>query len=147
MYFTINNGVFNQYLKKGKEDGPWGQYSLAPIWRFLSKVGFDTYIPQYQPFYLTPSLPTRKLPSRTARRLWCSGCHFWTICTWVVASVLWFQWNKSRRLINLILIGHVYVIICISFLLLATMWGYWLMSLIDGLILASFGDRKLSRVQ
>ena len=55
-YASCQIPCFSEYLKHPEEDGKalWGRYMFASIYRFLSKFGFDTYVPYYQNFYYTP---------------------------------------------------------------------------------------------
>lgn len=56
LYASAPVACFSEYLKHPENDGKalWGRYMFASIYRFLSKFGFDTYVPYYQPFYDTP---------------------------------------------------------------------------------------------
>lgn len=59
LYFYTSGTIpcFSEYLKNPQQDGKglWGQYIFASVYRFLSKLGFDTYVPYYQTFYNTPT--------------------------------------------------------------------------------------------
>jgi oligosaccharide repeat unit polymerase len=58
LYFYASAPIptFSEYLKHPEEEGKnlWGRYMFASIYRFASKLGFDTYVPYYAPFYYTP---------------------------------------------------------------------------------------------
>lgn len=58
LYFYASAPIptFSEYLKHPEEEGKalWGRYMFASIYRFGSKLGFDTYVPYYAPFYYTP---------------------------------------------------------------------------------------------
>jgi hypothetical protein len=58
LYFYASGPIaqFSEYLKHPDQDGKdlWGRYTFASIYRFLAKLGFDTYVPYYQNFYNTP---------------------------------------------------------------------------------------------
>jgi oligosaccharide repeat unit polymerase len=55
LYASIHHGVFNQYLKQDTERVPFGANTLAPVYRVLAKIGFDTQTSRYQIFYRTPA--------------------------------------------------------------------------------------------
>jgi oligosaccharide repeat unit polymerase len=56
LYVSAPVVCFSEYLKHPEDDGKslWGRYSFASIYRFASKLGFDTYVPYYQSYYDTP---------------------------------------------------------------------------------------------
>jgi oligosaccharide repeat unit polymerase len=143
MYFTISNGVFNQYLKKPEVQTMWGRYSLAPFWRAMSKIGFKTYVPPYPPFYPTPVLAnTYTYLGELYSDYGLTGVLIIPYILGGLASFYWFRIERRRKLIDIMVLGHINVVIIMSFAVLATSGGYWLVSLCFGLVIAFFLDRR-----
>jgi len=146
LYLTVQHGVFNRYLMSEKESVPIGTYSLAPFWRVLSKIGFETYVPQYQRFYSTPA------PANTGTYLrelhadygiW--GVVVGPYLLGLLCSFTWCRAVETGRLLYFSVLGHLYSLVGVSFLLLATMWGYWVFSLLAGCVICFFLDRRESK--
>ena len=145
-YATGSYGVLNQYLKKDEEQGIVGGYSLAPFWRLISKLGFPTYVEQVPPFYMTPR------PSNSGTYLrelhvdyGLAGVAAGPFLLGALASAYWFRSRQSQRLADITILGHIYVVIAMSIFVMATQWGYWLASLLFGLVGAFVVDRSHSR--
>jgi oligosaccharide repeat unit polymerase len=143
MYFTVSHAVFNQYLKSQNEKTIWGQYTFAPFWRAISKLGFDTRVRYFQPFYNTPvSANTGSYLFELHMDYGLAGDFIVPYLLGGIASFYWFRVERRRKMLDLMVLGHVYVVIMMSFAVLSTQLGYWLISLVLGSLIASFLDRK-----
>ncbi len=141
-YASSSYGVLNQYLKKRDEDVVMGAYTLAPFWRLLAKFGFETYIPQVQPFYLTPITANngtylRELDADFGTAGMVAGPYLMGF----LGSLFLFRARKTQKLVDMMILGHIYVVVALSLWLMATQWGYWLASLLFGLGLGYGIDR------
>jgi len=147
-YATGSHGVLNQYLKSRDERMGFGGYSLAPFWRIMAKLGFPTFVEQAQPFYYTP------LPANNGTYLRELDADYGTAgivagpyLLGALASMFWLRVKRSQKLTDIMVLGHVYVVVGMSVFLLATQWGYWLVSLLFGLAAAFAIDRSYSGAQ
>jgi len=147
VYFTAHYGVFNKYLKENSEKGIWGRYSLAPILRMMSRIGFNTSVDYYQPFY---NIPIYANTGTYLRELHVdygvSGTVIAPYLLGIISSIYWFRVKKYKRIIDVMILGHILVIIFLSFVLMATQFGYLLISLLCGLIISYFIDRLVNKV-
>jgi oligosaccharide repeat unit polymerase len=144
MYFTVSHGVFNQYLKSQNEKTIWGQYTFAPFWRALSKLGFDTRVRYYQPFYMTPIFAnTGTYLFELHMDFGLAGDLIVPYLLGSIASLFWIRTERGKRLVDLVILGHIFVVVIMSFSLMATGWGYWLLSLCMSIAIAFFLDRWL----
>ncbi len=144
LYLTVHYGVLNQYLLQEREGELWGGNTFAPMWRLLSKIGFDTDVSQYQRFYKTP------VESNTGTYL--RGIHedfgflgvlLYPYILGLVSTYLWFRVKRSGRYIDLALLAHIYVVVAMSFFVGATSLGYWLASLLGAVGISFLMDRRL----
>ena len=132
-YATGSYGVLNQYLKKGDEQGIVGGYSFAPFWRLIAKLGFPTYVEQTQPFYMTPRPSNNGTYLRELHADYgLMGVVAGPFLLGALASAYWFRAVRSQRVMDIMILGHIYVVVAMSIFLIATQWGYWLASLLFG---------------
>lgn len=145
-YASSSYGVLNQYLKRRDEDVVVGAYSLAPFWRLLAKFGFPTYVPQVQPFYLTPISANNGTYLRELDAdFGTAGIVVGPYLMGFLASAFWVRSRRTQKLVDMMILGHIYVIVAMSLWLMATQWGYWLASLLFGLGLGYVIDHLRAR--
>jgi oligosaccharide repeat unit polymerase len=140
-YITGNFGVLNQYLNKNSEYMIIGGYSLAPFWHAISKLGYPEYSIPIPPFYKTP------LPGNNGTYLRELHADFGLVgiiagpyLLGIIASWYWFRAFRSQKLIDIMILGHILIIVGMSVFLIATQWGYWPASLFFGIPLALLID-------
>jgi len=146
MYISVHSGVLNQYLKEDQEHVVWGRYTLAPMWRLVSKFGFETFVGFYQSwFYQTPA------PANTGtyiRELHAdfgvSGVVIVPYLLGLVASLYWFRIRERNKLLDIIILAHIYAVVGMSWFVMLTQLGGWFLSLATGIIIARIVDRKLN---
>ena len=143
VYLTVSNGVLNQYYKYQMQKKVFAGFTLGPFWRALSKIGFDTYVSPYPPFYYTP------VPANTSTYLGELYSDFGVLGVFcipyligLISSLQWLRLNRTKSLVDVILLSHLFVIIIMSF---TYMWtsGYWLFSIFFGLIIAYMLDKRI----
>ena len=137
MYLTVNNGVLNQYLKQNVEKVVWGRYTFAPFWRILSKLGFHTYVGFYQNwFYNTPvSANTGTYIRELHADFGVGGVVFVPYILGIIVSVYWYRVQKHNRLLDIVVLTHLYVVVCLSWFIMATQLASWCISLFCGVII------------
>jgi oligosaccharide repeat unit polymerase len=136
-YATGSYGVLNQYLKKDSEQVIVGAYSLAPFWRLIAKMGFQTKVDQVQPFYLTPRPSNNGTYLRELHAdFGLAGVVAGPFLLGALSSAYWFRSRQKQKLADTMILGHLYVVVAMSLFLIATQWGYWLASLLFGLLAA-----------
>jgi oligosaccharide repeat unit polymerase len=145
-YFTIHHGVLNQYLKLDQEHPGWGENTFGPVYRILSKFGFDTYTSDYPLFYRTP------IGANSGTYLRELHADFGVIGILIVPYLLgllgawvWYRRLDDPSCFNLVIIAHLFVVIAFSLIVQATRLGFWWISLIVASFSAYYLDRKLMR--
>ena len=147
-YFTGHFGVLNQYLKKDAEQNIVGRYTLAPIWRTIAKLGFDTKVGPNQPFYATPFFGNNGTYLREFRADYgLAGVVLGPLVLGTIVSGLWFRAVKTGKLVDMMILGHMLVFVVMSIFQVATQQGSWLASLLFGLLLSHLIDRNSSSQQ
>jgi len=141
MYLTVHFAVFNKYLKADEEHDMVGGYSLAPMWRILYKAGFDSYVPQYQPFYSTPVVANTGTYLRELHADYGPlGVIFGPFLLGMISSIFWYRLQERHSFFDAMVFGHILVVDVMSIFFLATLLGYWLVSLLVGMIAARMLD-------
>jgi oligosaccharide repeat unit polymerase len=147
MYATVHHGVFNQYLKHNSENPIWGNYTFAPFWRTLAKLGFDTKVNYYQPMYFTPIIANTGSYLREFHAdFGIAGSILGPFAMGFFTSIFWFRSrNGGGKLLHVVLASHMMVMVGLSVIALATQLGSWLASLIFGLLISSLHDKIVGR--
>ncbi len=143
LYLTVDHGVLNQYLRRDEEHTPWGSNTFAPVYRVLSKFGFDTNLPVYQRFYFTP------VGSNTGTYLRELHADFGLPGVFLVPfllgcgiTALWYRVTRSGSYIDIVLFVHGLLAVMLSFFIVVTRAGDWWISLFVGLVVAHLFDRR-----
>lgn len=142
-YLTIHTGIFNQYLKHDEERAFFAANTLAPINRVLAKFGFDTYVPDYPPFYNTPASANTGTYLRDLHLdfgvpgILLAPFFLGMMCSWLVLKN-----RESGSFRASALLAHMYVVVLLSFFVEATRLGYWLVSLLGALAAAWYLDNR-----
>lgn len=145
VYFSIHPFVFNEYLKSTGEHEIIGGNTFAPIWRIVDKVGFDTHISEYQTHYQTPvSSNTGSYLRELHADFGLSGVLIVPYLLGMVCSFYWFRWKDKKKLVDLAILSHLYVIVALSYLVIATRLGYWIVSLVTAIACAWILDRNVA---
>jgi oligosaccharide repeat unit polymerase len=142
-YITGHFGVLNQYLKKDAEQNIVGRYTLAPVWRTIAKLGFETKVGSNQPFYHTPFVGNNGTYLRELHADYgLTGVAVAPFALGAIVSGFWFRALKTGKLRDKMILGHTLIFVAMSIFQVVTQQGSWLASLIFGLILSHAIDRK-----
>lgn len=146
MYFTVQYGVLNQYLIQDVEHQPFGHYSLAPLWRILSKLGFDTYVAQHAQFYNTPVTANTGSYLRDLHADYgIAGITLVPLLLGLITSVYWFRFQRTQALRDLIILGYTFVLVGMSLFTFNTGSGVWWASLALGLLIVSILSPRIAQ--
>lgn len=149
MYVSVHNAVLNQYLKQGIEKVVWGRYTFAPLWRILSKLGFDTYVGFYQEwFYKTPVSANTGTYIRELHAdfgLW--GVLIVPYILGLVSSFYWYRVQKHNRFLDIVILTHIYVVVCMSWFVMLTQLAMWDISLICGIVIIRMVEKKIKAIE
>ncbi len=147
LYMTGHHGALNQYLRQDVEHSLPGGFTFAPIWRLLSKLGYDTYVDQYQRFYRTPTPSNTGTYLRELHADWgLPGVVFGPFILGMLISVSWYRTMTRHRMVDYVIAAHLFVAVVMSYVDLVTQLGYWLASLVFGLIAAAVYDRRTMKI-
>ena len=143
LYLTNNFGVLDQYLKHPDERTPWGGNSFGPVYHVLEKLGFDTKVPTYPKFYMTP---VRVNTGTYLREIHADfgplGILIYPYVLSFVMSVLWFKLKKDFSFSTLALAGCLIAVIVMSLFMNILRGGDMYIVGAAGVLLGRFLDKK-----
>lgn len=144
MYLSVHSGVFDQYLREDVEHVVWGRYSLAPMWRVISKFGFDTYVGFYQSwFYYTPvSANTGTYLRELHADYGPVGVIVIPYILGILCSFYWFRVHEKNTLTDITVLSLLYSVVAMSWFVMITQLGGWFLSLVVGIFVARKVDKK-----
>jgi hypothetical protein len=144
MYLSVNNGVLNEYLKDDVEHVVWGRYTLAPFWRIISKLGFDTYVGFYQSwFYLTPVAANTGTYIRELHAdFGVGGVVIVPYLLGLLCSMYWYRVQRTNSYKDITILSHLYAVVGMSWFVMLTQLGGWVLSLVVGTIVAHYIDKN-----
>jgi len=148
MYVTIPHGVLNQYLKQDIEHTSIGSNMLAPVYRLLSKLGFDTPVRTYQKFYNTPAAANTGSYLRELHAdFGLAGVLVLPFAFGAAVTAIWYRTRMKGSYTRVVILGHMYLIVAMSLFVIATRGGDLLVSFVGSIIAARVLDNKQSRDQ
>jgi oligosaccharide repeat unit polymerase len=144
LYLTGNYAVLNQYLKSEEVERFTGANTLAPFFRLLAKVGFDTDVEAYQKFFRTPvNANTGTYLRELHSDFGIAGIILGPYFIGIITSLSWFRYQRTGTYVDLVTLSYLQVMVAMSLFYLVTIAGYLLVYLIIGLCVAIFLDYKL----
>jgi len=144
MYLSVHSGVFDQYLKEDVEHVVFGRYSLAPLWRVVSKFGFDTYVGFYQSwFYYTPvSANTGTYLRELHADYGPGGIIVVPYILGILCSFYWYRVHEKNMLTDITVLSLLYSVVAMSWFVMITQLGGWVLSLVIGIFVSRRVDRN-----
>jgi len=143
LYFYISGPPvgLSEYLNDSSREAnlPWGRYTFASAYRFLSKLGLATPVPFHQEFYGTPeAINTCTYLREVHSDFGAVGVFLFPF--FLGATAGWLS-NSRTTLFRILLLTHVYVIVVFSFAYLAMITGWWIQRLAVSLVVSMFLER------
>lgn len=138
LYVSGHPGVFSAYLKADAEHPFPGSLTLAPLYRIFVRLGLADPVPLYQRFYNIPiSVNTGTYLREIHAEYGIVGVLLIPYLLGGASTMLWMKQRKQGGIVPVIILSHLYVVVAMTFVLPATAWGFFLLSL--GLSLALGG--------
>jgi oligosaccharide repeat unit polymerase len=140
--------AFSMYLDTPSEyqQGFWGMNTFAPIYRLLTKLGFQLEVPIYEENYYTP------VPMNTSTYLKDLHSDFGPLGIAIFPYVLGLVTGKlgcrladRPRVVDIVLLSQLMLIIAASFAINLMFTGDWPISTIAGIVAAYVVDRSSTR--
>lgn len=143
LYFYLSGPSvgLSEYLNDPSREAnlPWGRYTFASAYRFLSKFGLATPVPFHQEFYSTPE------PINVCTYLREIHSDFGPVGVFLFPFLLGAiaGWTAGSRttLFRIVVLAHVYLIVLFSFTYLAVIAGQWVQRLAVSLVVSVFLER------
>ncbi|MDZ7274362.1 MAG: oligosaccharide repeat unit polymerase [candidate division KSB1 bacterium] len=149
LYLSSHVGVFNAYWNAGGESFFPGANTFAPLFRVLAKFELADAVPFFQKFY---NVPVSTNTGTYLRELHADfGLAGVLLAPFLIGWLCTFFMTRTKRqprLVNLIVLTHLYLIVMFSFFYQITRLGEWLISLLTALAVAMLVDlnRYLHRI-
>lgn len=142
--FSATPVALSLYLSSSQENrtGFWGMYTAAPVWRFLSHLGFRTEVAPYEENYYTP------VPMNTGTYL--KNVHsdfgfagillFPYLLGWATTFFI-IRASVTPTLLGLVVLSNVFVLVVFSFAFNFMLLGDWYIALVVDVVAAFVVDR------
>lgn len=143
MYLTAPIPGFSAYLSDRNEPEFFGRNTLAPLYRMLARLGFDTHVPHYAEFYPTP------IPINTCTYLRDVHADFGAfgvvLFPFGVAYLATALWRRRLSMNSVVTLAHMLVWIAFSFSSSIAITGYWYFSLFASVLAIYFAEKAALR--
>jgi oligosaccharide repeat unit polymerase len=146
-YVSASPVAFSMYLAspQSSKDGRLGQYTFAPILRFLSKLGFPTYVERLEENYYTPvPFNVSTYLKNVNSDFGLMGIVLFPYTLGIVTTFLLLRAEREFRLLDIVFLSNLYVIVAFSFFFNLMYLGDWYISLLAGTIAAHFVRRRIA---
>ena len=121
--------LFSLYLESGGEGARFGENTFAPLYNALSRIKLCERVPPYQVFYNTPILTNTGTYLREIHDdFGILGIVLFPFILGFILTDCFFNMNENNFYKKIILLAHGYIIIFLSFDMLAMRWGEWAVS-------------------
>lgn len=147
VYFYLSGPPvgLSEYLRDPQAEAnlPWGRYTFASIYRFLSKLGLAPFVPFHQEFYSTPEwVNTCTYIREIHSDFGLTGVFLFPFCVGTVAGRLS---RLQRTLFRTMVLTHLYILVLFSYTNLVMSAGQWFQSFVVSLIASALLDRASRR--
>ncbi len=137
--FSTNPVAFSQYLASSEDQktGFWGMYTFAPVFRLLSKFGFMTAVPAHEENYYTPvPVNTGTYLKNLHSDFGLSGIIFFPYLLGATTTLLVLRASEMPRLLEIVVLGNLYVLVLLSFVFDFMLLGDWYISTVGGVLVS-----------
>jgi len=136
LYISSHVGVLSKYFQDPREKAMFGENTFQPVYNFLSKFGIVEHPNFFQRGYWIP------MWTNTGTYLREIHADFGNIGLLLVPYMLgflitfyWFKFYSNGKMIDLIILTHLFLIVALSFLVMITRTSVWFISFMSFFIL------------
>jgi len=148
LYVSSHPAILNQYLKHGGEKTPFGGHTFNPFYRWLEKLGLEIHADPFQVWYKTPViLNTGTYLRELHGDFGMTGLLLGPYFLGFLASIFWYRVKDYGKYRDLSIVAFLYVIIGMSFFMMATRLGELIIYLVAAIIIGSILDRRLNKIR
>lgn len=129
--FSATPVAFSAYLSNPQDDGDhfWGMYTFAPVWRFLSHLGFRTGVAPYEESYYTPvPMNTGTYLKNVHSDFGFAGILIFPYLLGAAVTLLIMRASATPKLVGLVVLSHVFVLVVFTFAFDFMVLGDWYIS-------------------
>lgn len=145
LYVSSHSAILNQYFKHGGENTPIGGHTFNPFYRWLEHLGLEIHAEPFQAWYNTPvSLNTGTYLRELHGDFGMAGLLLGPYILGILASIFWYRYKDYGRYRDLSIISFLYVIIGMSFFMMATRLSELVIYFVIAIIVGSIFDRRLN---
>jgi oligosaccharide repeat unit polymerase len=146
LYLSSHIGVLNNYLQEQDENNYFGEVTFFPVYRLISKFEVIEEPRYYQKGYFIPMWSNTGTYLRDLHAdFGYFGLFLIPFLLGMISTFYWIKFYENKRMIDFIILGYITIVMSYSFLLMATRFGNWLISLIGFVIIIPLLERRYSR--
>lgn len=131
--FSATPVAFSMYLSTPEESksGFWGMYTVAPVFRFLARLGFPTGVPPYEENYYTPvPMNTGTYLKNVHSDFGFAGIVLFPFFLAAAVTFLIVRASVAPRLVGLVVLSNIFVLVVFAFAFNFMVLGDWYASMI-----------------
>lgn len=147
--FSATPVAFSMYLSnpEDKNAGFWGMYTFAPIFRFLSRLGFQKSVPPYEENYYTPvPVNTSTYLKNVHSDFGFAGILIFPYLLGAVTTLLIVRTSTRPRVTELVTLSNLYVLAVFAFSFNFMLLGDWYIGLAASILAAFAVDVQAARI-
>ncbi|MGE5351253.1 MAG: O-antigen polymerase [Ignavibacteriales bacterium] len=146
LYMSAHIGVLSKYLEEGTETAKWGQYTFSPFYNVLAKFGLTERVPFDSRGYFIPMWTNSGTYLRDLHvDFGVAGIWVFPYLLGLISTFLWFKFYSTGGLRYFVILVHLYVIVSISFITIATRGADWYFGLGVLIIIMPFLEKLAKR--
>ncbi len=143
LYVSSHYAVLNKHIRNEGEGSQFGANTFLPFYRWLGGLGFEIHANPFQKFYRIPvKTNTGTYLREIENDFGIAGLVAVPYVLGIVSSILWYRVKRRREYLDISLAGFVWVIIGMSFFVMATRQGQLIVYLVMSILISYILDRK-----
>lgn len=146
LYLSSHIGVLNNYLQKQDENNYFGEVTFFPFYRLISKFEVIDEPRYYQKGYFIPMWSNTGTYLRDLHAdFGYTGLFLIPYLLGMISTFYWIRFYEKQNFIDFVILCFVTIILAYSFLLMATRFGNWLISLIGFLVIIPILENRYKK--
>ena len=148
LYMSSHIGVLNKYLESQNEKNYFGEVTFFPFYRLVSKFDVIKEPTYYQKGYFIPMWSNTGTFIRDIHAdFGYTGLFLIPFLLGISSTFYWIRFYQKQKFIDIIILSYLTIILAFSFLLMATRFGNWLISIVGFIFIIPLIEKYYNRAK